>query len=103
MVSWEWIARRRGITIESVIRSGVNTFEAMEQYCQDRDISAPAKEEYTVAYAVVNPPAVQLVVKKPPVSKQSSVPKPPVPPTTTRKTTRKRAGGRSTRKSKLET
>ena len=91
MVSWEWIARRRGITIESVIRSGVNTFEAMEQYCRDRDVSAPTREEYTAAHAVVNLPAV----KKQPVVKRPAVKK----PAATKRTTRKR----STRKSKLET
>jgi hypothetical protein len=68
MVTWEWLVQRRGIAIDDVVRSGVDTHEAMQKYFQVRGATSPTEAEFNAAFLRVNPSVLE-PLQQPVVSK----------------------------------
>ena len=65
MISWDYLAKRRGLTIENVIRTGVTSWDSFQEYCRSRDIVPPSEQSFNEAYRLVNPPVAKTAKPKP--------------------------------------
>ena len=99
--SWEFFSKRRGISLEELIRSGLTTFENLEKYCNQRGVECPTRETFQETYdsiyivkpAVLLPPKKVESPKKPVAAPKKPATKKPAPKKpAVRKTRRKKAG-----------
>ena len=84
MVAWEWMVQRRGTSLDDLIRSGLETHEAISKYFQARGATYPTEAEVEEALLRVKPPVVKVVKVTPP-------PQPTVKKTPTRRPRKKKA------------
>ena len=86
--AWEFYSQRRGISIEGLIRQGITTFEALEQYCNQRGVESPSRELFQETYNIIHKPAP---VPAPPKKKPAKVKQPePAPKKPAVKRTRRK-------------
>ena len=60
MVAWEWLVQRRGISIDDIVRSGIDTYEGVQKYFQIRGATSPSQEQFAAAFIRVNPPTPEV-------------------------------------------